>query len=146
MKALSVRQPWATLIACGEKTVECRSWKTSYRGPLLICASKGDSVGEDGLVCPGGVALAVVNLVDVRPMTRADLYAAVMDDLEPEDQEEVLKGYAWHLKLQYAVVPFPVKGKLNIYEVDAPLQKLPEQYENHADYLYKTQGIPPQAN
>lgn len=41
MKALSILQPWATLIAIGAKTIETRSWATKYRGPLAIHASKG---------------------------------------------------------------------------------------------------------
>ncbi len=40
MKAISIWEPWASLIACGAKHWETRSWPTSYRGPLLICASK----------------------------------------------------------------------------------------------------------
>lgn len=38
MKALTIRQPWASLIALGVKTIETRSWKTDYRGPLAIHA------------------------------------------------------------------------------------------------------------
>lgn len=41
MKALSLTQPWATLVAMGAKRIETRSWPTSYRGPLVIHASKG---------------------------------------------------------------------------------------------------------
>ena len=40
---LSVKQPYATLICAGIKTVENRTWKTDYRGKLLIHAS-GDAV------------------------------------------------------------------------------------------------------
>jgi hypothetical protein len=40
MKALSVRQPWAWLIVNSIKDVENRSWKTGYRGPFLVHASK----------------------------------------------------------------------------------------------------------
>ena len=36
MKALTVRQPWASLIAVGAKRVETRSWPTAYRGPRAI--------------------------------------------------------------------------------------------------------------
>jgi hypothetical protein len=36
MKALSIRQPWASLIVAGYKDIENRSWRTSYRGPVLI--------------------------------------------------------------------------------------------------------------
>lgn len=38
MKALTLWQPWATLMAYGLKTIETRSWPTSYRGPLAIHA------------------------------------------------------------------------------------------------------------
>jgi hypothetical protein len=37
---LSIRQPWAALIALGRKTIEIRTWKTSFRGPVLIHAAK----------------------------------------------------------------------------------------------------------
>lgn len=40
MKALTICQPYAELIACGEKRVENRTWATSYRGELLIHAGK----------------------------------------------------------------------------------------------------------
>ncbi len=41
MKTLSLLQPWATLVVMGVKQIETRSWRTDYRGPLLIHASKG---------------------------------------------------------------------------------------------------------
>lgn len=41
MKAISLWEPWATLIRTGAKTIETRSWSTHYRGELLICAAKG---------------------------------------------------------------------------------------------------------
>jgi hypothetical protein len=45
MKIISIRQPWASLIASGAKDVENRTWPTSYRGPILIHASqRHDSV------------------------------------------------------------------------------------------------------
>ena len=40
MKALSLWQPWATLVAIGAKKNETRSWETLYRGPLAIHAAK----------------------------------------------------------------------------------------------------------
>jgi hypothetical protein len=40
MKAISIKQPWAWLIVNGYKNIENRSWKTDYRGKLLIHASK----------------------------------------------------------------------------------------------------------
>ena len=41
MKALSIRQPWAWLIANSFKDIENRSWNTKYRGPILIHAASG---------------------------------------------------------------------------------------------------------
>jgi hypothetical protein len=40
VKALTILQPWASLIALGAKKIETRSWRTDYRGPLAIHASK----------------------------------------------------------------------------------------------------------
>ncbi len=38
MKALSLKQPWAALVAIGVKKIETQSWGTSYRGSLAIHA------------------------------------------------------------------------------------------------------------
>jgi activating signal cointegrator 1 len=40
MKALTLHQPYASLIAIGAKQIETRSWATSYRGPLAIHAAR----------------------------------------------------------------------------------------------------------
>ena len=41
MKVLTIKQPWATLIAEGLKEYEFRTWKTNYRGDILIHAWAG---------------------------------------------------------------------------------------------------------
>lgn len=41
MKALTLTQPWASLVAVGAKRIETRSWRTAYRGTLAIHAAKG---------------------------------------------------------------------------------------------------------
>ncbi|HUY98590.1 MAG TPA: ASCH domain-containing protein [Verrucomicrobiae bacterium] len=71
MKALTIRQPWASLIAAGIKDVENRSWPTAHRGPLLIHAGMGldhDALAEwrDCLpaTLPRGRVIARVELVD----------------------------------------------------------------------------------
>jgi hypothetical protein len=40
MKALTLTEPWATLMMLGEKNIETRSWKTNYRGLIAIHAAK----------------------------------------------------------------------------------------------------------
>lgn len=48
MKALSLKQPWARLVALGIKPVENRRWSTRYRGPFLVHASLSwDHEGAD---------------------------------------------------------------------------------------------------
>lgn len=55
MKTLTIRQPWASLIAAGVKTIETRSWSTRYRGPLAIHAGRAT---PDGLWETGDWAIA----------------------------------------------------------------------------------------
>ena len=43
VRGLSVRQPWAWLIVNGYKDIENRSWRTRYRGPVLIHAGSNTS-------------------------------------------------------------------------------------------------------
>ena len=47
MKLLSIWEPWATLMAIGEKKIETRSWSTAYRGWVAIHASKGGLCKRD---------------------------------------------------------------------------------------------------
>lgn len=132
MKALSIKQPWASLVAAGYKTIECRTWKNSYRGTLLICSSKGDVKINDGLVAPGGMALAVVELIDIRRMRKSDVSSAYIADSAVKD---VLSGYAWVLQKTMEIIPVPVKGRLNIFEIDVQLVPLPDEYKDHCVYL-----------
>jgi len=114
MKALSVRQPWADLIEAGLKTIEVRTWSTSHRGPLLICASAYKCRDEEeGGYLPHGVMLAVVDLVEIRPLTRRDFKAAFM----PENYELDGRDRAWVLASPRPVKMEPVKGRLQLFDV-----------------------------
>ena len=70
MKAITIKQPYASLIAAGIKTYEFRTWKTKYRGELLIHAGKGvdkkamEKFKKYNLDYPSGCIIAKVNLVD----------------------------------------------------------------------------------
>lgn len=125
MKALTIRQPWATLIASGVKTIETRTWATKHRGPLVIHAGAAlDRRGPihripDPTRMPLGVTLARANLVDVRPM-------------RPEDADAALTAYrpelfAWILEeASFLVNPRPIKGRLNLWD-------FPPRNEDHCD-------------
>jgi hypothetical protein len=78
VKALTLTQPWATLVAIRAKHIETRSWATSYRGPLAIHAAKVpdhymmERVRREGIVeanqpIPTGMVVATARLVDVVP-------------------------------------------------------------------------------
>jgi hypothetical protein len=76
VKALTIRQPWAELILRGRKPFELRTWRTKYRGPLVIhAAAKVDAwdarhfgLNPENLVTGAFVGFAI--LKDVRPYTR----------------------------------------------------------------------------
>jgi hypothetical protein len=110
IKAISLKQPWANLVASGKKTIETRTWKTSYRGPLLIVSSKKPPIE------PAGNALAVADLVDCRPMTKADEKKACI---------KLFPGaYAWILKDTRRIKPFPLRGSLGLLTVIVEKRKL----------------------
>ena len=61
VKVLTIRQPWALLVALGVKTIETRSWSTKYRGPLTIHA--GARKPRRIWVEPNGDPPAAVDLI-----------------------------------------------------------------------------------
>lgn len=126
MKALSVHQPYAELIAMGVKSVELRSWETRYRGPLLICASRRADDPEKWLQepvlrrcaelgvnlrgLPSGVAVCVVSLVAVGVATPADMFSSCVKPMN--------FMWAWRLGPEIQrVKQRPLLGRLGIFEV-----------------------------
>ena len=71
IRALSVRQPFANMIASGEKTIETRDWRPNFRGELLIVSTKFPVTPG-----PAGCAVAICRLADCRRMRTADAEAA----------------------------------------------------------------------
>ena len=111
MKALSIHPMYAAAIAIGEKPEEYRTWKTPYRGDLLICASQYN----DGWEFPRGYALCVVEMYDIKWSDKYDCYA-------------------WQLRNIRPVMPFKVKGKLHLYDVEDKLIKYVNKPVN--DHLF----------
>ena len=131
MKALCVRQPWASLIAAGRKTVELRSWGTHKRGTLVIVASGCRAVSDDGRDAadrldleldelPRGAALCVAELVDSRPMRREDAAAACC----PYDPD----AFAWVLgNVCPFECPIPMRGQLSFFTPPAGVAEAAEE-------------------
>ncbi|MXY46612.1 MAG: ASCH domain-containing protein [Chloroflexi bacterium] len=102
MKALSLRQPWASLIADGRKTIETRTWRTRYRGALAIHASARP---HDDL--PTGGIIAIAWLYDCRPMAADDEAHACIPLYDG--------AYAWLLSDVQPVPLIPCKGMLGLW-------------------------------
>lgn len=109
MKALSLKQPYASMVASGEKTIETRTWATKYRGPILIVSSMSRDLIARGSRMILGFALCTANLVDCRPMTKADEKDACCE-VYPD-------AVAWILSDVKPIQPFRLKGQLGLFEV-----------------------------
>ena len=123
MKALSIHPAYAGLIWGGQKTIECRSWRTDYRGDLLICSTAKRIKNT----IPGH-ALCVVTLADVVPFQKKHLKAACMTS---EDYAPGL--FAWILKDVRTIRPIPVKGRLSLWNYDGEIEYLPEPETEEED-------------
>lgn len=106
MKAISLHQPWASMVAQGSKTIETRFWSTSHRGDLLIVSTKNPEI--KGFLC--GFALCIVNLVNCRKMIVSDEAAARVPWRDDR--------WSWVLAEIRKIEPFPVKGRQGFYEVE----------------------------
>lgn len=105
VKALSLWPEWAMPVSLGIKTVECRTWGTEYRGPLVICSSNKPL---DGTI--HGHALCVVDLVSVVPFREEHCDYALIDEFKDG-------SFAWVLENVRLIKPFPVKGRQRIFDV-----------------------------
>ena len=113
MKALSIQQPFASQIISGEKDVEFRTWPTKYRGELLIVSSARPRV--EGLL--SGHALGTVSIVDCRRASAREIRKYHLGD------DDVQALWCWILcDPKPLAKPFPVKGRLGLYEVQYPVQ------------------------
>lgn len=125
MKALTIKEPWATLIIEGYKKYEFRSWKTNYRGKILIHAgmslekemaekfrtynleySKGAIIGEAEITDCIKVSaefnqkLRKINPVVYRKSNHVETYAWKLENVKKYDN------------------PISIKGKLGLWNYD----------------------------
>ncbi len=120
MRALTVRQPWASLIALGYKRMETRSRTTSVRGPIAIHAGLAMpcKIGETLILAPAS-ALNRVELDDFDPLT-----------VERDRGGLLLRGgrLAWPYRLPMGVVVatsnlFQVRPTSSIEHAPGPLEE-----------------------
>lgn len=148
MKALSLTQPWASLVALGQKTIETRSWPTSYRGELAIHASQAmpryarealefepirtllmrANYGWAGRIrgLPLGSIVAVAQLVACYPTE--GIRVSQWWPKEEGDRERALGDYspgrwAWVLRdTRPLPSPVPCRGALGLWTVEPEVE------------------------
>ena len=116
---LSIQQPWAWAVVSGEKSIENRSWTTSYRGPVVIQAGATKEV-LNRLTQAGqrptsvstaafGAMIGIVDLVDIAPLSK-----------ELELNKWAWGPYCWQFENPRTFLKaIPAKGKLKLYTADA---------------------------
>lgn len=135
-KALSLTQPWATLVAIGAKRIETRSWSTNYRGPLAIHAAKGFPkwARETTYQRPFSSVMLQHDLRLVDLPLGAILATCTLADCVPTEsirgslsENEVAFGdysdgrWAWVLEnVQVLPEPVPAKGSLGLWNWTLP--------------------------
>lgn len=137
MKAITLWQPWATLVAIGAKQFETRSWTTSHRGPLIIHAAKRFKRPER-LLCyekhfatclveagykapqalPLGRALCIVELRSTYSTNGGSISS--FQDLALFQQELAFGNFdphrfAWRLCDLRAFEPIPMQGRQGLW-------------------------------
>lgn len=125
MKVLTIKQPWATLIIDGYKKYEFRSWKTNYRGKILIHA--GLSLDKDikkrfeqyNLNYIGGAIIGEAELVDcIMVNEKFDQELRKINSLIYSKNNHV-GYYAWKLKnIKKYNEPIYIKGKLGLWNYE----------------------------
>ena len=120
MKALSLWQPWASLIYDGRKTIETRQWELVYRGPLAIHAAQHVEkdackiFGYNWRTIPRGAILCIVS---VQGCVRFPHALAV-----PDRYGDFTEGRfgIFMTMLEKFPVPIPAKGKQGIWHWEKP--------------------------
>lgn len=124
MKVLTIKQPFATLIAEGIKEYEFRTWNTKLRGEILIHAGKGiDKIAMEkykhlNLDYPLGCIIAKANLTDsvyidsnAREMLKEKnniVYSKIINDTTWE-------GYGFKLESVKKIKPITINGQLGFW-------------------------------
>lgn len=152
IRGLSLLQPWAALMALGEKAVETRGWSTSYRGLVAIAASKTSDpadihwaldeyatiLGKYQVAKPAdfarGAIVALGWLANCVPTERFDFRDYRCPAHEEEFGNYSAGRFAWVFSGIHALEhPLPIKGALGLYglpaDVEAALREAIAQWQ-----------------
>lgn len=136
IKAISLVQPWASLVAIGAKRIETRSWPAKYSGPLALHASKGfpkeakeiflqepfkSALARGGINSPSELPLgAVVAVCRLGAVWKIDKESYIPEDQIPFG--DFTPGrYAWDLEdVEKLPKPVPADGRLGLWDWKMP--------------------------
>ena len=127
MKVITIKEPYATLIAEGYKEYEFRVWKTNYRGEVLIHASKNiDKENAErfkhlNLTYSPGKIIAKAKITDcvlvdeefAKKMLEKD--PVVYSNLKRKREKRL---YGFKIENVEKIDPIEVNGKLSLWEYD----------------------------
>jgi len=126
MKALTICQPYASLILRGDKRVENRTWPTSYRGPMYIHAGKSrewfdedaDLIDEFGCMPPFGAVIGIADLIDC--IREDEIAMGDFDQKYPwiRAHEHVSGPWCWVLDNVVPIGPWPYRGAQRLFEIN----------------------------
>lgn len=145
MKCIAIKQPYASLIVSGVKTIENRTWASNYRGPLAIYASKAldkSLVNTERRFCkryglqfptslPASCIIGVVDLVGMMQSVTDEALADFDDgegglyqliksgDQLPDDLTWYADGnIGWILANPRPLpAPIPFSGRLGLFDI-----------------------------
>lgn len=124
MKVLTLKQPWATLVAEGIKKYEFRTWKTNYRGKILIHAGAGIDKKEMekfknlNLEYPSKRIIAEVEIEDCLELDDK-LNQKIISENNIAYGSKIRTGYAWKLKNVNKIQSnTQINGKLGLWNID----------------------------
>lgn len=125
MKVITLKQPWATLVAEGIKQYEFRSWQIKYRGNILIHAGKGidknamERVKDLNLEYPQSQIVAEVKIEDVIECDKEfNDYINSLNSVAYGNNKQ-RDGYAWKLKVIKKINDNKqISGKQGIWYLD----------------------------
>ena len=125
MKIITLKQPWATLIAEGYKDYEFRTWNTKYRGEILIHA--GIAIDKPAmkkfeylnLEYPISKIVTKVTIVDTIKLN-SDIAKKILTKTNTYDENNYNRDdYAWQLTNVQKINSDPIiKGQLSIWNID----------------------------
>lgn len=127
MKTITIKQPYASLIAAGIKKYEFRTWKSKYRGKLLIHAGKGidkkamEKFKNYNLEYPSGCIIAICDMVDcvkIDEETREMLLKENELVYGKAAMDKSFDGYGFRLENVKMIEEISVKGALSFWEYD----------------------------